>query len=162
MMPSEDRLKQAIQTVKEHGYHKLVLLVGDFSSGKTRLMRRVRDEIGGAYLNVNLELTRQLLTIDARTYATKASDLLKDLCDAQEPDRPLFLDNIELLFSPEVGCLNPIDLFKKVSRKRVVVLSLPCRRTGGTRAEYSEPGRRDQMSLDLSGLAVIDLEEACR
>ena len=162
MMSSEDRLKQAIQTVKEHGYHRLVLLVGDFSSGKTRLMRRVRDEIGGAYLNVNLELTRQLLTIDARTYATKASNLLKDLCDAQEPDRPLFLDNIELLFSPEVGCLNPIDLFKKVSRVRVVVLSLPCRRTGETRAEYSEPGRRDQMSLDLSGLAVIDLEEACR
>jgi hypothetical protein len=160
MMSSEDRLKRAIQTVKEQEYHKLVLLVGDFSSGKTRLMRRVRDEIGGAYLNVNLELTRQLLTIDARTYATKASDLLKDLCDAQEPNRPLFLDNIELLFSPEVGCLNPIDLFKKVSRERVVVLSLPCRLTGGTRAEYSEPGRRDHMSLDLSGLTVIDLEAA--
>lgn len=157
-MSPADRLKQAIQIVQEQEYYKLVLLLGDFASGKTRLMRRVRDETGGAYLNVNLELTRQLLTIDARTYATKASDLLKDLCEAQEPGRPLFLDNIELLFSPEVGCLNPIDLFKTVSRKRVVVLSLPCQLTGGTRAEYSEPGRRDHMNLDISGLTVIELE----
>jgi len=158
MMFAQDRLKQAIQTVKEQEYHKLVLLAGDFSSGKTQLMRLVCDEMGGAYLNVNLELTRQLLTIDARTYTTKASDLLKDLCDAQEPDRPLFLDNIELLFSPEVGRLNPVDLFKKVSRERVVVLSLPCRLTGRARAEYSEPGRPDHMNLDLSGFTVIELE----
>jgi Cdc6-like AAA superfamily ATPase len=158
MMTSENRLKQAIHTVKEQEYHKLVLLVGDFSSGKTQLMRRVCDEMGGAYLNVNLELTRQLLTIDARTYPTKASVLLNVLCNAQEGDCPLFLDNIELLFSPEVGCLNPVDLFKKVSRERVVVLSLPCRLSGRTRAEYSEPGRRDHMNLDLSGLTVIELE----
>lgn len=158
MISLKDYLKHTIQTVKKQEYHKLVLLVGDFSSGKTWLMRRVREEIGGAYLNVNLELTRQLLTIDARTYTTKASDLLKDLCDAQESDGPLFLDNIELLFSPEVGRLNPVDLFKKVSRERVVVLSLPCRLTGRTRAEYSEPGRRDHMNLDLSGFTVIELE----
>ena len=158
MAEQQNLLKQAIQTVKEQEYHKLVLLVGDFSSGKTQLMRRVCDEIGGAYLNVNLELTRQLLTIDARTYATKASDLLKDLCDAQDGSRPLFLDNVELLFSPEVGRLNPVDLFKKVSRERVVVLSLPCRLTGRTRAEYSEAGRRDHTSLDISGLMVIELE----
>lgn len=154
-----EHLKQAIQIVEEQEYHKLVLLVGDFASGKTRLMRRVCDEIGGVYVNVNLELTSQLLTIDARTYATKASPILKDLCDGQEPGHPLFLDNVELLFSPEVGRLNPIDLFKKVSRERLIVLSLPCRLTGQTRAEYSEPGRRDHMSLDLSGVAVIDLSE---
>jgi Cdc6-like AAA superfamily ATPase len=158
MISLEDYLKHTIQTVKEQEYHKLVLLVGDFSSGKTQLMRHVCDEIGGVYLNVNLELTRQLLTIDARTYATKASVLLNALCDAQEGDCPLFLDNIELLFSPEVGRLNPVDLFKKVSRERVVVLSLPCRLTGRTRAEYSEPGRRDHMNLDLSGFTVIELE----
>ena len=156
-------LKQAMRTVEEQEYHKLVLLVGDFSSGKTGLMRRVCDDVGGVYLNVNLELTRRLLTIDARTYATRASRILQDLCDEQEPDRPLFLDNVELLFSPEVGCLNPVDLFKKVSRERLVVLSLPCRLISQAqphiRAEYSEPGRRDHMSLDLSGVAVIDLAE---
>jgi len=158
MVERQDRLKNIIQTVAEQEYHKLVLLVGDFASGKTRLMRCVCDEIGGVYLNVNLALTCQLLTIDASTYATKASDILKALCEAQDRQRPLFLDNIELLFSPDVGCLNPVDLFKKVSRERVVVLSLPCRLTGRERAEYSEPGRGDHMSLDLSGLTVIDLE----
>jgi len=158
VISQQEHLKQAIQTVKEQEYHKLVLLVGDFSSGKTRLMRGICDEVGGVYLNINLELTRQLLTIDARTYATKSSNLLKDLCDSQEPNAPLFLDNIELLFSPEVGRLNPIHMFKKVSRERVVVLSVPCRLITGTRAEYSQPGRQDHMSLDLSALTVIDLE----
>jgi len=154
-----ERLKQAIQAVEEQEYHKLVLLVGDFASGKTRLMQQVCGEVGGVYLNVNLELTRQLLTIDARTYATKASSILEDLCGAQEARRPLFVDNVELLFSPEVGCLNPVDLFKKVSRERLIVLSLPCRLTGLARAEYSEPGRQDHMSLDLAGVAMIDLSE---
>ena len=158
-MPDQiEQLKKAIRTVAEQEYHKLVLVVGDFSSGKTRLVRGVCQDLGGICVNVNLELTRQLLTIDARTYDTKASGLLKDLCDSQEPEGPLFLDNIELLFSPEVGRLNPIDLFKKVSRDRVIVLSLPCRMTSRTRGEYSQPGRPDHRRLDLSGLAVIDLE----
>ena len=78
-----------------------MLLVGNLASGKTRLMRQVCGEVGGVYLNVNLELTRQLLTIDARTYATKASSILEDLCGAQEARPPLFVDNVELLFSPE-------------------------------------------------------------
>ena len=153
-----EQLKKTIRTVAEHEYHKLVLVVGDFSSGKTRLMRGVCQELGARCVNVNLELTQHLLTIDARTYDTKASDLLKNLCDSQESEGPLFLDNIELLFSPEVGRLNPIDLFKKVSRDRVIVLSLPCRMTSRTRGEYSHPGHPDHMSLDLSGLAVINLE----
>jgi len=151
-------LKNAIETVQEQEYHKLVLLVGGFASGKTQLMRRVCDEVGGAYLNVNLELTGELLTIDARRYVTKASSLVKQLCETDGTHRPLFADNIELLFSPEVGRLNPIDLFKKVSRRRVVVLSLPCRLGGRARAEYSEPGRQDHMHLDISGLTVTELE----
>ena len=150
-------LKNASKTVQEQEYHKLVLLVGGFASGKTRLMRRVCDEIGGAYLNVNLELTRELLTIDARKYVTRASRLVKQLCETDGSDRPLFVDNIELLFSPEVGRLNPIDLFKKVSRRRVVVLSLPCRLAGRDSAEYSEHGRQDHMNLDISGFTAIEL-----
>lgn len=151
-------LKQAIRTVDEQEYHQLVLVVGDFASGKTRLMRRVCDEIDGAYINVNLRLTEQLLTIDARKYVTKASRLIEQLCEAEEPGKPLFVDNIELLFSPQVGRLNPIDLFSKVSRTRVIVLSLPCRPRGRGRATYSEPGRKDHMSLDISGVTVIELE----
>jgi hypothetical protein len=158
-MPDQvEQLKKAIYTLGEQEYHKLVLLVGDFFSGKTRLIREVCDDLNGEYLNVNLELTRRLLTIDAGTYDTKASDLLKALCDSRDSGHTLFLDNIELLFSPEVGRLNPVDLFKKISRDRVVVLSLPCRMTSRTRAEYSQPGRPDHMSLDLSGVTVIDLE----
>ena len=65
MAEQQNLLKQAIQTVKEQEYHKLVLLVGDFSSGKTRLMRRVCDEIGGAYLNVN-NVVEHNMTIKGR------------------------------------------------------------------------------------------------
>jgi len=154
----EERLRQAIETAAAHDYHKVVIVVGDFRSGKTRLVRKSMEEIGGAYLNLNLELSDQLLAIDPQRYATQASVLVEDLCQAGDPRCPLFVDNLELLFSPEVGRINPVDLFRKISRTRVVVMVLPCRLLARDRAQYSEPGRPDHMILDLSGLNVIDIE----
>jgi hypothetical protein len=147
LISHEERLRQAIQTVAAHEYHKLVLLVGDFSSGKTQSMRRLCDDTGGAYLNVNLGLTSRLVTIDARTYATRASRILQELCDDLEPGRPLFLDTVELFFSLEVGCPNPVDLFKKMSRERLIILSLPCR--------MNNQARRGQRIKDIRKEAVL-------
>ena len=74
-------------------------------------------------------------------------------------DEPLLIDNAELLFSPELGKLNPIDTFKRISRQRLVVLALPTRRVGRY-AEYSHLGRADHLSMALEEFSFIDLGEA--
>lgn len=139
--------------------HKLVILLGDFGSGKTRLLKELAPELGAVYLNLNLHLSERLLTIPRSRYSdgVRVHGLIDELCDELSPDgRPLFVDNVELLFSPEVGRINPVDTFKRMSRQRQVVLALPARRQGN-HAVYSALGRDDYMTIPLESYAVIEM-----
>ena len=44
-------------------YHRLVLVVGPVSSGKTRALQRLADDLGGQVINVNLEASKRLLEL---------------------------------------------------------------------------------------------------
>jgi hypothetical protein len=155
------RLIETIRTVAADR-HKLVILLGDFGTGKTGLLKDVAAEINGRYVNLNLELTDRLLTLPRSRYADGVTTHkeIDQLCDELSPnDEPLLIDNAELLFSPELGKLNPIDTFKRISRQRPVVLALPARRIGRY-AEYSQLGRADPLRMALEEFSFIDIDEA--
>ena len=140
--------------------HKLVILLGGFGSGKTKLLKQVAPEVGADYVNLNLQLTERLLAVPQSRYSDGVAvhRLIDELCDELSPDgRPLFIDNVELLFSPELGRINPVDTFKRISRQRQVVLALPAKRQGGN-AVYSVLGREDHMSIPLEAYPVIEME----
>ena len=63
--------------------HKLVILLGDFGTGKTGLLKDVAAEINGRYVNLNLELTDRLLTLPGSRYAdgVTAHQEIDQLCD---------------------------------------------------------------------------------
>ena len=141
--------------------HKLIILLGPFGSGKTRLLKELAPEAGAIYLNLNLLLTQRLSSVPQSRYddGVTVHRIIDELCDELSPDgQPLFVDNVELLFSPEVGRINPVDTFKRISRQRPVVLSMPARRSG-TQAEYSELGRKDHMLMPLEEYTVIEIGE---
>ena len=155
-----ERLVDAVSTVSSDR-HKLVILLGGFGSGKTALLRSIACQINGIYVNLNLRLTERLLTRPRSIYAdgVTVSRLIDELCDELSPDgRPLLVDNVELLFSPELGRINPVDTFKLVSRQRAVVLALPARRQG-MHAEYSTLGRADHMLMPLEEYTVLEMEQ---
>lgn len=144
-----------------HDRHKLVILLGGFGSGKTALLKELASQMGGEYVNLNLHLTERLLTLPRRQYddGVTVHRLIDELCDELSPDRrALFIDNVELLFSPELGRINPVDTFKRNSRQRRIVLALPARRRGAY-AEYSTLGRQDHMRIPLEEYTVIQMEE---
>ena len=154
------RLNEAVQNVASDR-HRLVILLGAFGSGKTGLLKDVASEIGAAYINLNLLLTDRLLAIPRSQHAdgVTAQQLIDLICEEASPDgRPLFIDNLEILFSPELGKINPIDTFKRISRQRVVVLALPARRQGLS-AVYSLVGREDYMSIPLEDYITIEIEQ---
>ncbi len=155
------RLIETVRTVSADR-HKLVILLGDFDAGKTALLKDVAAEIKGQYVNLNLELTERLLTLPRRQYAdgVTAHRLIDELCDELSPKREtLLVDNIELLFSPELGKLNPLDTFKRMSRQRPVILALPARRVGN-QAEYSSLGQADYLkALQTSTDLIPDLRD---
>ena len=158
-MDMHQRLIESIQKVASDR-HKLIILLGDFNSGKTAVMKDVADEMRGTYLNLNLELTEQLLTLPRSKYADGVTvhQLIDEICDKVSPDRrPIFVDNLEILFSPELGKINPVDTFKRISRERVVVLALPARQHGGY-LEYSQMGREDHMQMSIEEYIVLQME----
>ena len=154
-----ERLLGAVRTVSAD-HHKLVILLGAFGSGKTALLKGVVAELDAAYVNLNLRLTERLLATPRSEYddGVTVHRFIDELCDELSPDgRPLLIDNVELLFSPELGKINPVDTLKRVSRQRPVVLALPARRQGAY-AEYSTVGRDDHMLMPLEEYTVLEME----
>ena len=154
-----DRLIEAMKIVAGDR-HKLIVVLGDFGSGKTALLKDVCQAVGGVYLNVNLEVSERLLAMppDAYTDGMTPSEIIDDLCDQLSPDRrPIFADNVELLLSSEVGGLNIVDTFKRAARQRPVVLALPARLQGGY-AEYSTLGRPDHMLMAVDEYIVLEMK----
>jgi hypothetical protein len=154
------KLIEAIYRVAEDR-HGLVILMGDFGSGKTSLLKDVAAEINAAYLNLNLQLTDKLLAIPRSQHADGVTtpqliDIISG--EASSDKRPLLVDNLEILFSPELGKINPIDTFKRISRQRVVVIALPARRQGSM-AVYSTVGKEDYMSMPLEDFVTIEIKQ---
>ncbi len=116
--PLADQIIQKIDEVAML-YHRLVLVVAPSGGGKTRALREVSERTGFPYLNLNLELSRQLLDMTERQRLMRVSSLLGDMVNAQAADAVL-LDNIELLFDPTLK-QNPLLLLQNISRNKVVV-----------------------------------------
>ena len=161
-MPAEslvDQLTKALSAAA-HDRHKLVLVLGGFGTGKTQLLQAVAAATEGAILNLNLALTERLRQLPRSRYAdgvTVHAEIDK-LCDElSQHGRPLFVDNVELLFSPELGKVNPVDTFKRIARQRPVVLALPARRDGNY-AEYASVGRADYLRMEIGDYIIFDLE----
>ena len=150
----------AIQAVQADR-HKLIILLGKFGAGKTAILKQTAAEVVGKYLNLNMELSEKLLGIPTSQYldGTTVHAIIDQLCeDASPHQEPLFVDNLEILFSPELGKINPIDTFKRISRERPVVIALPAYRQGSS-AIYSSSGHEDYVVMPLEEYIVIEIPE---
>lgn len=150
----------ALKTV-ESDRHRLVVVLGKFGAGKTDLLKKVAAEVDGVYLNLNLELSERLLSIPISRYrdGITVHQIIDELCDEISSDqKTLLIDNLELLFSPELGKINPIDTFKRISRQRPVAIALPAQRHG-TLAVYSSSGHDDYFAMPLEDYTVIEVSE---
>lgn len=140
---------------------KLVVLLGAFGTGKTRILKKIAKKTDGVYLNLNWELSERLLKMprNAMNDGVTVHKLIDEICDFFSPKKEiLFVDNIELLFSPELGKINPVDTFKRISRQRPVVIALPAFREGNL-AVYSTPDSQDYFPVPLEDFVTIEVEK---
>ena len=101
-------------------YHRLVLVIAPSGSGKTSVLNKVCEDQGWPSLNVNLELSKRMLELTARQRSLHASVILGEL--ARSPEKPVVLDNIELLFDRSLQ-LDPLRVLTELSRNQTVVAS---------------------------------------
>ena len=155
-----ERLKKGIESASER-YHKLVLVIGLFYSGKTDLLLNYErmNPNNTKYINLNYELTRHLIDIPSRKIPFESERYLKDIFN--EFGIPfLLVDHIELLFDP-ILLLNPLRLLQILSRSKTLVVAWPGRYKEG-KVSYAEPGYREYKVWSIKDLVIIDLNEWMR
>ena len=118
---AEPLAHQIIRKVKQAAelYHRLMLVVAPTGAGKTTALHDVRDRTGAPLININLELSRQMLELTERQRALQLSRLLREIV-GNGGGEMILLDNIEVIF--DVGLKqDPLRLLQGLSRNKTVV-----------------------------------------
>lgn len=131
-----DRILRALDTASE-SYHRLVLAVGAAGSGKTEALIELAGENGWPRLNVNLELSEQLLELTQKQRAVRVAAILGDMVRARISD-VVMLDNIEMLFAVDLA-QDPLRLLQGLARNTTIVAAWPGHFDGNA-LTYAEPG----------------------
>lgn len=139
-------------------YHRLVLVVGPTSSGKTMALQRLAEDLTVPLINVNLEASKQLLELTDRQRRLELPAVLDHLVG--ESDAVALLDNTEVLFDMSLQH-DPLRLLQKLSRNRTVVASW----NGGVQDGYliyGAPDHPEYRRYPARDLIVIRPEEVPR
>ena len=134
-------------------YYRLLMLVAPSGGGKTTCLRRLQRQEGIPCVNVSLELSRQLLSLTERQRALQLAQVLETIVAAAGSSRVL-LDNIELLFSPELQ-QDPLRLLESLSRNRLLLVAWPGT-VDGLHITYAEPGHSEYQRYEVKDFLVVD------
>ena len=149
-----DRLIRKIDQAADL-YHRLVILVAPAGAGKTTALRTVHERTAAPLVNVNLELSRQLLDLTSRQRSLQLLLLLANIATASAAEVTL-LDNIEILFDITLK-QDPLRLLQGISRNRTVVAAW----NGSIERDhlvYAAPGHTEYRRYPLQDYLVVTPE----
>jgi len=154
---AEPLADQIISKVKQAAklYHRLLLVVAPAGAGKTTALYDVRDCTGVPLVNVNLELSRQMLELTGRQRALQLPRLLSEIVDNFEGEI-ILLDNMEIIF--DVGLQqDPLRLLQGLSRNKTVVAAWNGTITNNDLI-YAVPGHPEYKRYPVHDLLVVSPE----
>lgn len=138
-------------------YHRLVLVVGAPETGKTSALMRLAEDTGWPRVNVGLSLSEKLLELTHRQRAVRVAGTLDGIVQDENSDVTL-LDNIELLFAPELA-QDPLKLLQSLSRNRTIVAAWPGNFDGAA-LTYAEPGHPEARRYPTPQAVIVRVGEA--
>ncbi len=136
-------------------YYSLILIVGSQGSGKTKELKSLSKHLGIPVINVNLELSREMLHLTERQRILKLENLFKKVISDVNSEIVL-LDNVEILFDPSLEH-DPLAVLKKISRNLTLVAALSCR-LESDKLIYANSGHPEYKEYSLKDLIIVDLE----
>ena len=159
----EDQVEALDRLVDEVGalQCKLVLLIGQPHSGKSKLVRALAAKKHVNPLNVGYELGSRLAVLPQKQRHLKTATILRELADEHANGDLLLIDNIELLFDRSLQ-LDPLDLLKRHAHARRVVAVWPGELKGesGTgRLTYAETGHPEHQDYGLAGVVPFEIQQ---
>ena len=147
-----ERLVKEADRVRTN-YHRLVLLVAPVGTGKTNVLQDAAEHLDGRFVNLNLELSRQLLELTVEQRALRLAQILDDVLGGD--DTMVFLSRTEILFDPAFQ-QDPLRLLRHLSRVRTVVAAWSGS-VQGSFLTYAEPGHREYRRLSHEGLTLVEM-----
>ena len=151
--PIQRKIMRSLKTA-EGLYHRLVLIVGQAGSGKTTALHAFSAEVNAQVINVNLELSGQLLEMTAKQRTLRLPKLLEQI--AATGAQTVVLDNIEILFDVELR-QDPLRLLQHISRNRNVVAAWNGR-MDGQKLIYAEPGHREYRQYRAKDVVIVNID----
>jgi len=148
------KIKQSLQTI-EGLYYRLVLLVGEIGSGKTRILRDIANDYDTSVININLALSSELLELTAKQRSLWLPRILAQITDKHQS--PVVLDNLEILFDNGLK-QDPLRLLQGISRNRIVVASWKGTFTD-ERLLYAVTGHPEYRSYDSVDALIVCMDE---
>jgi hypothetical protein len=137
-------------------YYKLILAVGPARTGKSAALTELATKYKWPRVNVNLCLSEKLLELTHRQRAVRVAGILDDSVRGEHSDVVL-LDNIELLFDPELA-QNPLKLLQSLSRNRTIVAAWPGNFDGAA-LTYAEPGHPEARRYPTPQAVIVRSDE---
>lgn len=150
-----DRILRGLSTASDT-YHRLVLAVGAAGSGKTEALIDLADKNRWPRLNVNLELSEQLLELTQKQRAVRVAAILGDMVRARISD-VLLLDNIEILFAVDLA-QDPLRLLQGLARNKTIIAAWPGKFESNA-LTYGEPGHPEARRYLAPKAVIVTADE---
>jgi hypothetical protein len=136
-------------------YYRLVLLVGLSERGKTTVLNATAEELGKDIINVNLELSENLLEMNAQKRTLKVSGIFDKILGKDL--QIVILDNIEILFDVELK-QDPLSLLQKSSRNRTIIASWSGK-VKNKKLIYAEPGHPEYRTYNINDILIVTMDK---
>ena len=149
----QEQIHQAVISV-ESLYNRLVLIVGNPESGKNSELKTYSDSQYLKMINVNLELSRQLLGLTNKQRSLQLPKLFENVLSTNS--KIDLLTNIEILFDVSLK-QDPLRLLQNSSRNKTIIASWNGS-LSGTKLIYAEPGHPEYKEYDASDVFVINID----
>ena len=125
--------------------------MGESGSGKTVVLRTLAEALGSSVLNVNAELSGELLGVAPKQRPLQVQEALEQM--TAQARSPVVLDNLELLFDAGLQ-QDPLRLLRSISRNQAVVASWNGSVSSG-RLLYAETSHAEYRNYEAADALLI-------
>lgn len=134
---------------------KIVFIVGQPGSGKSKIMRELSDMRGWEYIDCRTLITEEILELMPKARPAEAPRIMSSILAKLEADVVL-LDRAQVLFTPVLR-LEPMTVLRQISRKRLLVVAWPGEMSDG-KLIFVQNDRLPSQEYDATGLKIIQID----
>jgi hypothetical protein len=138
-------------------FYRMLLIAGPTERGQEDILGHVSTHIDAPVVNINLDVSRQLLELPEKQRPIKVSGILDEIIKAK-PYQTFIFKNIELLFDAALKT-DPLRLFKNIARNKTLIVGW----NGvieGKYLIYATPGHPDYKKYPANDLNIINFYES--